>query len=85
MKQKTKLKWKNIGKLVLFMVCLGIVMYDFYMVMIYPTITGNLVCWTMVGFISFIVTLFILVSIYEDFKEETKNVSNTGTVKHKNK
>ena len=85
MKKKTKLNWRNISKVIVFVICLGFVMYDFYMLMIYPIFTGQLVGWTMIGFISFVAALFMLVSIYEDFKEETKNVSNTGNVKHKTK
>ena len=85
MKKKTKLNWRNISKVIVFVICLGFVMYDFYMLMIYPIFTGQLVGWTMIGFISFVAALFMLVSIYEDFKEETKNVSNTGNVKHTNK
>lgn len=83
MKKKTKLNWRNISKIIVFVICLGFIMYDFYMLMIYPLITGQMISWTMIGFISFVAALFMLVSIYEDFKEETKNVSNTGTVKHK--
>ena len=85
MKKKTKLNWRNISKIIVFVICLGFIMYDFYMLMIYPLITGQMISWTMIGFISFVAALFMLVSIYEDFKEETKNVSNTGTVKHTNK
>lgn len=85
MKKKTKLNWRNISKVIVFVICLGFIMYDFYMLMIYPLITGQMISWTMIGFISFVAALFMLVSIYEDFKEETKNVSNTGTVKHTNK
>lgn len=85
MEKKTKLNWRNISKIIVFIICLGFIMYDFYMLMIYPLITGQMVGWTMIGFISFVAALFMLVSIYEDFKEETKNVSNTGTVKHTNK
>lgn len=85
MKKKTKLNWRNISKVIVFVICLGFIMYDFYMLMIYPMFTGQMVGWTMIGFISFVAALFMLVSIYEDFKEETKNVSNTGTVRHNNK
>ena len=85
MKKKTKLNLRNISKVIVFVICLGFIMYDFYMLMIYPLITGQMISWTMIGFISFVAALFMLVSIYEDFKEETKNVSNTGTVKHTNK
>ena len=83
MKKKTKLNWRNISKIIVFVICLGFIMYDFYMLMIYPIFTGQMVGWTMIGFISFVAALFMLVSIYEDFKEETKNVSNIGPVKHK--
>ena len=85
MKKKTKLNWRNISKVIVFVICLGFIMYDFYMLMIYPMFTGQMVGWTMIGFISFVAALFMLVSIYEDFKEETKNVSNNGTVRHNNK
>ena len=72
MKKKTKLNWRNISKVIVFVICLGFIMYDFYMLMIYPMFTGQMVGWTMIGFISFVAALFMLVSIYEDFKEETK-------------
>lgn len=85
MKKKIRLNWKNIGKVIIFIICFGFVMYDFYMLGIYPILTGKLVGWTMMGFMSFVTALIMLASIYEDFKEETKNVSNTGTVKHKTK
>ena len=85
MKKQTKLNWRNISKVIVFVICLGCIMYDFYMLMIYPLITGQMISWTMIGFISFVAALFMLVSIYEDFKEETKSVSNTGNVKHKTK
>ena len=83
MKKKTKLNWKNIGKVIVFIICLGFIMYDFYMLMIYPFMSGRLVSWTLIGFITFAAALWIMVAIYQEFDEQTKNVSNTGTVKHK--
>lgn len=75
---KTKLKWKNILKLIVFIVSVGIIIYDLFMLLIYPFISGTLTSWTLFGFITFIVAVYLSVDIYE----QIKNVSNTGTVKH---
>lgn len=85
MEKKTKLNWKNIGKVIVFILCFGFILYDLYMLFVYPFITGRLVGFTLIGFITFVAALWILVAIYQDFDEQTKNVPNTGTVRHNNK
>ena len=76
-----KINYKNIFKLIIFVICAGIILYDLYMLIIYPLVSGVLTGWTLFGFTSFIVSVYICVDIYD----QIKNVSNTGTVKHKNK
>lgn len=76
---KTKINYKNVLKLAIFVICVGIILYDLYMILIYPLVSGVLTTWTMFGFISFIVSIYICIDIYS----QIKNVSNTGIVKHK--
>lgn len=76
-----KINYKNVFKLIIFVICAGIIVYDLYMLIIYPIVSGVLTGWTIFGFTSFISSIYICADIYE----QIKNVSNTGTVKHKNK
>ena len=76
-----KINYKNVFKLIIFVICLGIIVYDLYMLIIYPLISGVLTGWTLFGFTSFVASIYICVDIYD----QIKNVSNTGTVKHTTK
>lgn len=78
---KTKINCKNVFKLLIFVICSGTIIYDLYMLLIYPLLFDKLTGWTLYGFISFVVSIYICIDIYK----QIKNVSNTGTVKHKNK
>ena len=85
MRRRIKLKWKNIGKAVIFLFCLGFIIYDLYMLLFYPFISKRLMEWTFFGFITFIGAFWLMTYIFQDFERQIKNVSNTGTVKHTNK
>lgn len=64
--KKIKIKWKNIFKFIIMLLCLGIVLHDFYMVSISQFFTGQMVGWSWFGFITFFIALFTLAFLYED-------------------
>jgi len=80
--KKLKVKWKNVIKLLLFIFCVSIILHDIYMLTVHSWITGNLYGWTWVGLLTFFICLITAGMIYEDLEEQTKSVSNTGTVRH---
>jgi len=74
-----KVKWLNVIKLLVLIVCLGVVIHDLYMVIVYPLITSNLVGWTYWGLFTFFISLCFAYEICEDFKEEIKK---SGDITH---
>jgi 1,4-dihydroxy-2-naphthoate octaprenyltransferase len=60
-----KIKWNNIFKFLIMIVCLCVVLYDFYVVSISQFFTGELVGWSWFGFISFFVCFFISGTLYD--------------------
>jgi hypothetical protein len=63
---KRKIKWKNVIKLIIMLICLLIVIHDMYMVSISQFFTGELVGWTWYGFFSFIVAFFTFGNLYDN-------------------
>ena len=62
---KRKIKWKNVIKLNVMLICLLIVIRDIYMVSISQFFTGELVGWTWYGFFGFIVSFFTFGNLYD--------------------
>ena len=63
-----KINKKNVAKVIVLIESLGIVIYDLFMIIIYPVITGELIGWTIFGFSTFIISLMISISIIEQIK-----------------
>lgn len=78
---KTKINYKNVLKLVILIFCLGVIIHDMYMLLIYPLISMTLTQFTLYGFLTFVLSIHISLNIFY----QIKNVSNTGTVKHTDK
>lgn len=66
--KKTKIKVINIFKLIILAACLGLIIYDLYMLLIYPIITKVLTSWTMYGFLTFVLAVIINLNIIEQIK-----------------
>lgn len=66
--KKTKIKVINIFKLIILAACLGLIIYDLYMLLIYPIITKVLTSWTMYGFLTFVLAVIISLNIIEQIK-----------------
>ena len=62
-----RIKWGNVLKLIIFLFCIGLIIYDFYMLTIHSFITGNLLSWNYLGFITFCISFIIAGKIYSDF------------------
>lgn len=74
-----KINYKNLFKFILFVLSGLLIVYDLFMLTIYPFISSKVTTFTMFGLITFILSVFIFCDIYN----QIKNVSNTGIVKHK--
>lgn len=66
--KKTLIKVINIFKLIILAACLGLIIYDLYMLLIYPIITKVLTSWTMYGFLTFVLAVIISLNIIEQIK-----------------
>lgn len=73
--KKKKVRVINVLKLVILTACLGLIIYDLYMLLIYPIITKVLTSWTMYGFLTFVLAVIISLNIIEQIK-------SVSTVQH---
>ena len=68
-----KINWINVSKLVMFLISIGVILHDLYMVTLHGYITGHQYGWTWLGFGTFILFCMIAGLIYEDFEEQIKS------------
>lgn len=66
--KKKEVRVINVLKLVILTACLGLIIYDLYMLLIYPIITKVLTSWTMYGFLTFVLAVIISLNIIEQIK-----------------
>lgn len=69
-RKKLKIKWGNIALLGVLLLCAYIVIHDMFMLTIYSWITGQMLGWTWLGFITFIISFAVSGEIIEYFYEE---------------
>ena len=74
-----KIKWLNVMKSIIFILCVYMILHDLYRLTIECFISGKLYGWTWIGFITFILFFVVASMIYEDFKEETRKSGNLTT------
>lgn len=65
-----KIRWNNVVKTILFVVCLYVVLSDVYFILISPIFTNKLLSWTYLGFVSFGLSLYYMIWFVEEFKKE---------------
>lgn len=63
--KKIKIKWNNIFKFLIMIVCLCVILYDVYIIGFSQFFTGKLAGWTWFGFISFFACFFISGTLYD--------------------
>lgn len=68
--KKRRIKWGNIGLLIVLLFCIGLVAHDIYMIAIQPWINGKMAGWTWFGFGTFILAIFVGGTIIEYFIDE---------------
>lgn len=66
--KKKKVRVINVLKLVILTACLGLIIYDLYMILIYPIVNKVLTSWTMYGFLTFALAVIISLNIIEQIK-----------------
>ncbi len=72
--KKKKIKWGNVIKAVIFLLCIGVMIHDFYMLTIYSFITNQLTQLTWFGLGTLILAIITASLIYEDFEEQIENI-----------
>ena len=80
-----RIKWGNVIKGLVFVFCIGIVLYDAYMLTIGSWVSGGMYGFTWLGLITFILFLAIAGSIYDDFEMELEKVSYAHNTRHQYK
>lgn len=76
-KKKTKIKWGNVLKAVVFLFSAYMILHDLYMISIYPIISGNYCGLTGFGLLVLITNFMIVGFICEDFEEQIEKTSTT--------
>lgn len=77
MKKVRKIKWLNVIKLMVFVLCVCGILHDIYVLTIKTAITGNMYGFTWFGLITFLLLFGVAVCIYADFEEQTKSTIST--------
>lgn len=68
--KRIKIKWKNVALAIVFLICAYVVLHDMFMLTIYSWITGQMVGWTWLGFLTFILAIAVGGEIFEYFEDE---------------
>lgn len=61
-----RIKWGNVFKTILFILCLGVVIHDFYYITIYPIITTKITTFTWFGLITNILCVSYITEFIKD-------------------
>ena len=80
-----RIKWGNVIKAIGFVFCIGMILYDTYMLTIGSWINGEMVGFTWLGLITYILFFAIAGSIYDDFEMELKKVPYGRNIRHQHK
>lgn len=71
---KTRNKWGNVLKLSLLIICIGILLYDLFTLIIYPFFSKQMVSLTLFGTITFILNVTIIGCILDDLFDQIKSI-----------
>ncbi len=70
-----KIKWLNVFKMIILLLCIGMIVHDIFMLTIYSYISGAVYGWSWFGFISFCLVVGVMFYVIDDFKEQIKKMS----------
>ena len=76
-----KIKWKNVIKSGVLLICLSVMLHDMFNLM-YGVITGYSIGFTNFGWVTFLLITGIASTLFDDLEEQIKNVDNICTVNH---
>lgn len=66
MKKVTKIKWKNLFKFIVLLLCIFVILHDFYMLSIYSLIHKVTTSWTSFGLLTFVLSGFLSEYLFDD-------------------
>ncbi len=61
-----KIKWKNLFKLVILLICISTILHDLYMLTIHSWINSTTVNWTSFGLLTFVLSGLLSEYLIED-------------------
>lgn len=61
-----KIKWKNLFKLVILLICVSTIIHDFYMLTVYSWIKNVTVSWSSFGLLTFVLSGLLSEYLFED-------------------
>lgn len=61
-----KIKWKNLFKLIILLICISTILHDLYMLTIYSWISNTTVSWTSFGLLTFVLSGLLSEYLIED-------------------
>ena len=70
MKRVLKIKWRNLFKFIVLLLCIGVILHDFYMLTIYSWIHKVTMGWTATGGITFLLCGLLSEYLFEELFEE---------------
>ncbi len=73
MKKRQKIKWRNLFKIIVLMICISVIVHDFYMMTIYSWMHKTTMGWTLYGGFTFMLCGFISEYLFDDLFGEEKN------------
>lgn len=65
---KRRINKKNVLRMIILLVCIGLVAHDLYMITLSQFFTGHLASWTIYGFVTFIFATMLGTKLAEDLK-----------------
>lgn len=72
-KKRLKIKWKNLGLLLVLIISVSIIIHDLFMITIYSLINSLSVSWTWYGINTFVIAIMAGNLAYDDLKEIVKH------------
>lgn len=80
--KKRKIKWGNVIKAIILLICLAVLIKDIYMLTLHSFITGEYVGFSYLGLFISMYCLIITLAIIENFDDQIEKMSSTRNTKH---
>lgn len=77
-----KIHWLNVTKVITLLVCIGVLLHDFYRLSIEPFVTGQLTTFTWFGLITSALAFILGYAMYEDISEQMEKMPTNANRGH---